>query len=296
MNTNKMSFLERAVQTYYLDPGVALWRAIEADLFSNYSLKKPILDLGCGNGDFLKILFNSDNNVAFNESGPVHRGRQLVVGIDLNKKEIYRARQNGLYDYLIVGEARRIPFKDGIFSTVISNCVLEHIPDVEQVLASVATALADGGKIYFTVPSEFLNDYLIMANLFKKMRLRALEQICKKRRNRKLQHINMYNLDKWSRVLEKAGLDVVTHHYYLPKRTVIIWDLLFSFARLGIWKFDVGNFLYYVLDRCLQLLRIRVQPILSRVFYKTLRKHYQTGGDEEGGGLFIVARKRSLAR
>lgn len=290
-----MNCLEKALETYYLDPGVALCRAIEADLFSNYSLKKPILDIGCGNGAFLDIFLNADNDVVCSESGSAHLGLQTIVGLDLSKKEIYRARQSGLYDYLIVADARRMPFKDGTFSTVISNCVLEHIPNVEQVLESVGTALVDGGKLFFTVPSEFFNDYMILPNLFKKMRLPGLEEIWKNRRNRKLQHINMYTLDKWSRILEKASLDTITYHYYLPKETVIIWDFLFSFTRLGIWKFDVGNFLYYVLDRCLQLLGIKIQPILSRVFYKILGKYYQIGG-EEGGGLFIVARKTSLAR
>ncbi|MFX6965391.1 methyltransferase domain-containing protein, partial [Acinetobacter baumannii] len=43
---------------------------------------------------------------------------------------------------------------DGSYETIISNSVLEHIPDLIPVLKEARRLLADGGTFYVTVPSD----------------------------------------------------------------------------------------------------------------------------------------------
>ena len=51
-------FLMEFLKVYPHIPPLALWRAIEAKLLLyDHPLKQPILDLGCGDGLFARILF-----------------------------------------------------------------------------------------------------------------------------------------------------------------------------------------------------------------------------------------------
>jgi len=45
-----------------------------------------------------------------------------------------------------------MPFEDASFQTVISNSVLEHIPDLDAVLLETARVLKPGGMFIFASP------------------------------------------------------------------------------------------------------------------------------------------------
>jgi SAM-dependent methyltransferase len=52
----------------------------------------------------------------------------------------------------IVASADSIPVRDGAFDAVLLTQVLEHVPEPAAVLAELHRILAEGGRIYITVP------------------------------------------------------------------------------------------------------------------------------------------------
>jgi arsenite methyltransferase len=50
----------------------------------------------------------------------------------------------------IEGDAERLPFEDGSFDVLISNGVIDLIPDKEAVFSEIFRVLAPGGRIQIT--------------------------------------------------------------------------------------------------------------------------------------------------
>lgn len=101
-----------------------------------------VLDYGCGNGDFSRILAS--------------RGAR-VCGIDISPKliELARARaaqagMNGSLQFF-VGDAHQTPFEDASFDYVFGNGALHHL-DLDRAYAEIARVLKPGGKAVFQEP------------------------------------------------------------------------------------------------------------------------------------------------
>ena len=99
-----------------------------------------VLDLGSGAG--------TDSLVAAQMVGP--HGR--VTGIDMTDAMLAKARaaatEMGVTNIEFVeGEAEGLPFADASFDVVISNGVIDLIPDKDAVFAGLFRVLAPGGRI-----------------------------------------------------------------------------------------------------------------------------------------------------
>jgi arsenite methyltransferase len=99
-----------------------------------------VLDLGCGAG--------TDTLVAAQMVGPTGR----VVGIDMTAEMLAKARASAeAMDApnveFVEGEAESLPFGDETFDVVISNGVIDLVPDKEAVFAEVFRVLAPGGRV-----------------------------------------------------------------------------------------------------------------------------------------------------
>ena len=99
-----------------------------------------VLDLGSGAG--------SDSLVAAQMVG--EQGR--VTGIDMTAEMLTKARaaaaEMGASNVEFVqGEAEHLPFADGSFDVVISNGVVDLIPDKDAVFSELFRVLAPGGRL-----------------------------------------------------------------------------------------------------------------------------------------------------
>jgi SAM-dependent methyltransferase len=103
----------------------ALLRAVEAPYYEDFTLPSPVLDIGCGDGHFAKLVFD----------------RKIDVGIDPWHEPIQEARKYEGYESLIECDGSRIPVPDGYFSSAFSNSVLEHIPHVQVSVLRAQPAL-----------------------------------------------------------------------------------------------------------------------------------------------------------
>ena len=99
-----------------------------------------LLDLGSGSG--------TDSLVAALQIGP----EGTVTGIDMTPEMLEKARAGaarlGLEHVSFVeGEVERLPFADASFDVVISNGVIDLIPDKDAVLSEVHRVLVSGGRV-----------------------------------------------------------------------------------------------------------------------------------------------------
>ena len=242
----------------------ALWRTAEAHVLSRISFCRPILDLGCGDGIFASILF----------------ANTVDVGVDIDFRQISLALSAGAYHTLLVGEASELPFPASFFGSVLSNCVIEHIPEVEKVLDEVHRVLVRDGYFVFTVPSEYFGDSLLYPAWLDRVGLRGLAEIYRTRANQYLQHYHCDSPVAWQKRLEQAGFTLAAQQYIVPRQISHLWDLLAPIGRVQMYRPSMITRWSYLLVRAiLSLLRRPVLAHLKRT-------------DGIGAGLVIVAQKR----
>lgn len=99
-----------------------------------------VLDLGCGAG--------TDSLVAALMVG----AEGSVTGIDMTPEMLDKARRAaadlGVPNVeFVLGEAEQLPFQEASFDVVISNGVIDLVPDKDAVLAELHRVLAPGGRI-----------------------------------------------------------------------------------------------------------------------------------------------------
>lgn len=182
---------------------LALWRAAEVAALREQMLEPPILDLGCGDGLVTAVTL---------------RGMNVVVGVDPDGNMLEKARQTGAYCRLIAArmediDEQELPSKS--IGTVISNSVLEHIPQVDVTLAAAARVLCPGGRLIFTVPMPAYSRWLVLPF----PRYAAW-------RNRMLTHRNLESVRSWEKRLARAGFALEAVQPYLRHHLVTLWDAL----------------------------------------------------------------------
>src|SRR3989442_7222333 len=101
-----------------------------------------VLDLGCGAG--------TDSLVAAQMVGP----KGSVSGIDMTREMLAKARSSAAEMAatnveFVEGEVESLPFADETFDVVISNGVIDLIPDKDAVFAEIFRVLRPGGRIQF---------------------------------------------------------------------------------------------------------------------------------------------------
>jgi len=104
------------------------------------SAGERVLDLGCGAG--------SDSLVAAQMVGP----EGSVTGIDMTPEMLAKARRaatemGAANVEFVEGEIELLPFADESVDVVISNGVIDLIPDKDAVFAELFRVLAPGGRI-----------------------------------------------------------------------------------------------------------------------------------------------------
>jgi SAM-dependent methyltransferase len=104
-----------------------------------------VLDFGCYDGYLVRRL-RALNKI---------RG----VGIDISPRAVALASQAAEQEGLdglefVVTDGANLPFPDDSFDVVICSEILEHVPDLDAVLAEIARVLVKGGRLYATMPNS----------------------------------------------------------------------------------------------------------------------------------------------
>lgn len=97
------------------------------------------LDLGCGVGHFLAWL--------------VRQTPAEYHGLDLSFNSVRRAQQANRILHLTVGDAERLPYKDGNFDRISCNGSAHHLLDLRSALHEMHRVLAPGGMVVMYEPT-----------------------------------------------------------------------------------------------------------------------------------------------
>ena len=197
-----------------------------------------ILDLGCGDG-FLSLALT--------------KKRARVIGLDVSREKIqlaqWRAQIMGLTNRIsfIIADAQNLPFCSEAFDSVVSNCVIEHIPDDEQVLREVKRCLKSSGLFVLTVPNEegksiiplmkfWLKVPLSLRKLFAPEHLHrefaSFEEARWYMKRERFKEFRNYRLSDIIAKLQKAGFQVLDFDYNLKFFGAMVHDIVFGFKFL----------------------------------------------------------------
>jgi len=106
--------------------------------------RETLLDLGCGTGG-MSIAAASQY--------------KRVVGADVALRWLVMAslrfEEEGVAVPLICANAESLPFKENVFDSVVSDAVLEHVRDSEQMRDETIRVLNHGGAFFFTTNNRF---------------------------------------------------------------------------------------------------------------------------------------------
>jgi SAM-dependent methyltransferase len=167
----------------------SLLRSVEATYYQDLPLPAPVLDVGCGDGHFAQIVFD----------------QPVDVGLDPSLGSLGEARARRAYRLVVQAVGHRMPFADGSFASAFSNSVLEHIPNVGEVLAETARVLVPGAPFLFCVPNPRYLSELSIPQFLGKIGLHRLGSSYTGwfRRMSRVHHLEFET--GWSHWLDEAG-------------------------------------------------------------------------------------------
>ncbi len=254
-------YLRRYLQIAPL--AVALWRSVEAKHLATVKLKSPVLDIGCGFGEFAKAFFDTP----------------IEMGLDNAALDLYAAAKCGKYKNLILADARNIPFPKETFATIISISTLEHIPKPDKVLKESYRVLKTNGKIVFTIETTSVEDSSIYRPLFRNIGLPWLSSLYAKSFNKLFHRETMLPREKWIKKIQKAGFIIEKADDIISPTITRLFDLfLITSWPSQILKPIVGRRLVYRPQF--------VNDLLVSIFLRFVEEK-----DKNGTNLFVIARK-----
>ena len=134
---NIMSEEYDELKGYHVDADLGLGCGLPTQ-FAKIKKGDVVLDLGSGAGN--------DCFVARHETGPEGK----VIGVDFTPAMIEKARQNaeklGFHNVEFrQGDIENLPLNSNSVDVVVSNCVLNLVPDKHQAISEIARVLKPGG-------------------------------------------------------------------------------------------------------------------------------------------------------
>jgi len=187
----------------------AIPRVNEGLALKSLSLPRPILDLGCGDGRFARLVFGQ---------------KGIEVGLDRNGREAERAIKNGAYQKVVIADAGQMPFGDKKFTCVVSNSVLEHVLDLDKVLKESARVLKRGGLLAASVPTPLVSKYQFWRKF-----IPGYSEF----KEKVWRHRNYFGLVKWRQRLKKAGFKLCQVKITNSREAILWADVFFPIFWLG---------------------------------------------------------------
>jgi SAM-dependent methyltransferase len=243
----------------------ALLRAVEADFYKELHLAAPVLDLGCGDGQFASQVFK----------------KLIDVGIDPELTSLLEAKGYAAYKDLLQTVGAKLPFPDGYFASGFSNSVLEHISDLQPVLNETARVMRKGALFLFCVPNHRWQENLSVSGFLKRIGLKGLARAYVRLFTRISRHVNMLSPEEWEKRLNAAGFEMERYWHYFPPAALhaLEWGHYFGLpswiarALTGRWVLAPGRWNLGITERA-------------------IRKCAEGGKDEAGTYTWYVARRR----
>ncbi len=210
MNQNILSHQEvlagyNAVsQIYPHVPPMCIWRAWEYAAYQRYTLPEPVLDVGCGDGRFFRLVWPAV---------------QDVTGVDMDPGVADSARKTGIYRAVHTTRANRLPFPPETFASAFANCSLEHMDDLAGVLGSIHRSLRPGGSLLMSVVTDKFTEWATLPLLTEQIGQPQLAGLLQKKYEAYHHLVNVFPIEAWIEVLKQASFTVEEFIPIVPEMT-----------------------------------------------------------------------------
>jgi len=255
------TFLKTFIDKFWFIPSDVLLRSIEANIWNLCHFKKPILDIGIGNGETSSLIFR--------------KFAPMDIGIDINKDGLEEAKKFKIYKKILYVNAESMPFKTNSFNTVISNSTFEHILNDKKALAESARVLKKNGILFLTVPSKFLPTYIPDDKLSSF--------------NVRTQHYHYRSIEEWKTEFKKNKLKLIYYSYYLAPQSALKWYRIFSFFTKKINNKELWSYIGF--SKLKIFLPKKIIIYLEEKFLEDLFMNSFLTKNSPGGMLFMIAEK-----
>lgn len=242
---------------------VAVWRSVEARHLANVKLPHPILDIGCGFGEFAQAFFDA----------------KVDVGIDIAPKDIQVAKQSGMYKKLVLGDARKMPFKNESFSSIFSISTLEHIPNPKKVIKEAYRLLKKNGVFVATIETDEVDRHTFYRGTLEKIGLKSLSKFLLQRYNSLFHRNVIMNKENWIRYFKDVGFSIERSEDIISPSIVKIYD----FFMITAWPSQI--FRLFLGKRVVYRPKF-ISNLLTKLFLPIINKK-----EVSGTNLLIVVRK-----
>jgi SAM-dependent methyltransferase len=266
---------DAAAALYPHIPSMSVWRGWEYAGYRRFQLPEPILDIGCGDGRFFKLLFPS---------------AQDVVGIDLDATTVEASRQSGVYRQVHLGAAHQMDerrFPPGSFGSAFANCALEHMDELPRVLSNICRSLRPGAPFLFSVVTENWAGWSMLP-LLVELAGEPRRAADLRRQHQAYHHlVNGLSAATWAEHLVTAGFEVEQHIPIVPEiiaRLVTFFDQLWHLPRPQSPTGEVGGELHPILQSLPDF-----PPAFRSVIEGAMRMERDPG---TGSGAIFWARRR----
>lgn len=99
---------------------------------------EKLLDIGCGDGTFTKLL---------------KKNKAIVYGVDIESVAVEKAKKNGIRAYKNNIDTESLPFKDNYFDVIVAGEIIEHMYDPDRLLDEIHRTLKPSGTAILTTPN-----------------------------------------------------------------------------------------------------------------------------------------------
>ncbi len=242
---------------------VALCRSVEAKNFASVKMNAPILDIGCGFGEFAQVFCDD----------------YIDMGLDNAPLDLLAASKVKKYKNLLLGDARHLPFANESYATVMSVSSLEHITDVDRVFTEAYRILKPGGLFIASMETNEVDKHMFYSQLLKKIGLHWLSDLYMRKFNRMFHRYTLLSQEAWEKQIEKSGFKIQETRNIVTPKIIKLFDIF----TLTAWP---SQLLRPVIGKRIVYRPQFIVDLLTSLFIKLVDEE-QTNGTV----LFLIARK-----
>lgn len=243
--------------------GLSLWRAVEAKHLAETPLKRPILDIGCGFGEFAQAFADEP----------------IDMGIDICAKDLFAASKTNKYKNLTLADARYMPFSDNSYGSIFSISTLEHIDNADKALEEAYRILVPGGVLFLTLETDEVDGATFYRPFFQKNGFSWLSNISTKGFNSLFHRQTLLSKHDWIKKVKKTGFKIEKSQDIISPKVTRLFDLFLITA----WPSQL--FKPFIGKRVVFRPKF-MEDLLVKIFLKYINEE-----EKEGTNLLIVARK-----
>jgi SAM-dependent methyltransferase len=206
-----------AAALYPWYPSMILWRGWEFAAYRRFVLPEPVLDIGCGDGRFFRLLFPDCRD---------------VVGVEQDQATAQHAVDSGVYRDVHVMAADALPANAERFGSAFANCSLEHMDNLHDVLSGIHASLRPGAPFLCSVVTDRFTKWSPLPIVLDAAGAPALAREVQRGHEAYHHLANPLSREAWCAAFESAGFVVEQQLPIVPELAARLFLFADQFAHL----------------------------------------------------------------